>query len=36
MDTLHYGRNDGEVPAEIIVVYAGVKNRPLVVIEEDQ
>ena len=35
VDKLHYGRNDGDVPAEIIVVYAGVKDQPLAVIKED-
>lgn len=35
VDTLHYGRNDGDVPAEIVVVYAGVKDQPLAVIKED-
>lgn len=35
VDTLHYGRNDGDVAAEIIVVYAGVKDVPLAVIKED-
>ena len=36
VDTLHYGRNEGDVPAEIVVVYAGVKDVPLAVIEEDK
>lgn len=36
VDTLHYGRNDGDVPAEIIVVYAGVKGVPLAIIKEDE
>lgn len=35
VDTWHYGRNDGEVPAEIIVVYAGVKDVPLAILKED-
>lgn len=34
VDTLHYGRNDGHVPAEIVVVYAGVKGAPLAVIQD--
>ena len=34
VDTLHYGRNDGDVVAEIVVVYAGVKGVPLAQIEE--
>lgn len=35
VDKLHYGRNDVDVPAEIIVVYAGVNDQPLAVIQED-
>lgn len=27
----HYGRNDGDVPAEIIVVYAGIRGKPITV-----
>ena len=34
VDSLHYGRNDGDVPAEIVVVYAGVKDVPLAVVKE--
>lgn len=34
VDTWHYGRNDGDIPAEIIVVYAGVKGVPLAVLKE--
>ena len=29
VDTWHYGRNDGDVPAEIVVFYAGVENGPI-------
>ena len=29
VDTWHYGRNDGDKPAEIIVFYAGSKNEPI-------
>jgi quercetin dioxygenase-like cupin family protein len=29
VDSWHYGRNDGDVPAEIVVFYAGVKNAPI-------
>jgi len=35
VDTWHYGRNDGEVPAEIIVVYVGVKGQPLAILKEN-
>ncbi|SMD07608.1 Cupin domain protein [Desulfocicer vacuolatum DSM 3385] len=31
VDTWHYGRNDGEGPAEIIVFYAGIKGVPITV-----
>lgn len=31
VDTLHYGFNPGKVPAEIIVVYAGVVDKPVTV-----
>jgi quercetin dioxygenase-like cupin family protein len=27
----HYGRNDGDVPAEIIVVYAGIRGKPITI-----
>ncbi len=30
-ETWHYGRNDGDVPAEIIVFYAGVKHKPITI-----
>jgi hypothetical protein len=29
--TWHYGRNDGDVPAEIIVVYAGTADSEITV-----
>ncbi len=29
VDTWHYGRNDGEVPAEIVVFYAGTETTQL-------
>jgi len=29
VDTWHYGRNDGDVPAEIVVFYAGTENAPI-------
>ncbi len=35
VDTWHYGRNDGKVPVEIVVVYVGVKGRPLAIIREE-
>lgn len=30
----HFGRNNGEVPAEIIVVYAGTKGSQITVVDE--
>jgi len=31
----HYGKNEGMVPAEIIVFYAGVKGTPITVLKKD-
>lgn len=31
VDTWHYGVNEGSEPAEIIVFYAGVRDRPITV-----
>jgi len=31
--TWHYGKNEGDTPAEIIVFYAGVKDTPITVKE---
>ena len=33
VNTLHYGINQGKVPAEIIVFYAGVVDTPITVVE---
>ena len=33
VNTLHYGINQGKVPAEIIVFYAGVINKPITIVE---
>lgn len=33
VDTLHYGINEGKVPAEIVVFYAGVAGKPITVVE---
>jgi len=33
VNTLHYGINQGKVPAEIIVFYAGVPGTPITVVE---
>jgi len=34
VETWHYGRNDGNVPAEILVFYAGTKGTPISVKKE--
>jgi len=31
VNTWHYGKNEGDVPAEIIVFYAGVQDEPITV-----
>lgn len=31
VDKLHYGRNDGDEPAQIIVFYAGVEGKPITI-----
>jgi quercetin dioxygenase-like cupin family protein len=33
VDTLHYGINPGEIPAEIIVFYCGVVGSPITVVK---
>lgn len=35
VDTWHYGKNDGDEPAEIIVFYAGIIDMPVTVKELD-
>jgi hypothetical protein len=30
----HYGTNSGTEPAEIVLVYAGVKDQPITVLEQ--
>lgn len=34
VDTWHFGRNDGDIPVEIVVIYVGVKDVPLAIIKE--
>jgi quercetin dioxygenase-like cupin family protein len=34
VNTLHYGINQGKVPAEIIVFYAGIIDTPITIIEQ--
>jgi quercetin dioxygenase-like cupin family protein len=33
VDTWHYGMNQGKVPAEIVVFYAGIAGRPITIVE---
>ncbi|MEE4243041.1 MAG: cupin domain-containing protein [Desulfopila sp.] len=33
VNTLHYGINEGNIPAEIVVFYAGVAGTPITVLE---
>lgn len=33
VNTLHYGINEGKIPAEIIVFYAGTADMPITVVE---
>jgi quercetin dioxygenase-like cupin family protein len=33
VNTPHYGMNHGKVPAEIVIIYAGVVDRPITVVE---
>jgi quercetin dioxygenase-like cupin family protein len=33
VNTLHYGINQGKIPAELVVFYAGVINTPITVVE---
>jgi quercetin dioxygenase-like cupin family protein len=35
VDTWHYGTNEGDIPAEIIVFYAGVAGEPITVKENE-
>lgn len=36
VNTWHYGRNDGNEPAEIIVFYAGTEETPITVLKEEE
>ncbi|MEM0966441.1 MAG: cupin domain-containing protein [Verrucomicrobiota bacterium] len=36
VDLLHYGHNEGDVPAVIVVFYAGVADLPLAVLKEPE
>ena len=35
VNTMHYGINQGEVSAKLVVFYAGVINTPITVIEKE-
>ena len=34
LDKWHYGENKGDTPAEIIVVYAGIKDQKITILEK--
>lgn len=34
VDTWHYGRNNGDTLAEILVVYAGIEGQPVTVLKD--
>ena len=34
--TLHYGFNPGDMPAEIVVFYAGTAGAPITIVEQGQ
>tara|TARA_R110001583_G_scaffold17310_3_gene70147 strand:- start:1258 stop:1677 length:420 start_codon:yes stop_codon:yes gene_type:complete len=34
VNTWHYGKNEGKIPAEIIVFYAGVEGTPITIIKD--
>jgi len=36
VNTWHFGSNNGDIPAKIIVVYAGVKGQPITVLDEGE
>jgi quercetin dioxygenase-like cupin family protein len=31
VDLIHYGKNEGDIPAEIVVFYAGTEGKEIVV-----
>lgn len=35
VDKWHYGKNKGTEPAEIIVFYAGIKDKPITIIQDN-
>lgn len=35
VNTWHFGQNDGDQPAEIIVFYAGIEGTPITILKED-
>ena len=34
VDTWHFGKNDGDVPVDIIVFYAGIKDKAITILED--
>jgi quercetin dioxygenase-like cupin family protein len=35
VDTWHYGRNDSDQPAELVMFYIGTKGEPLTIKEDE-
>lgn len=35
VNTWHFGRNDGTVPVELIVFYAGIKGKPITILKKE-
>jgi len=36
VNTWHYGKNEGDEPAELIMFYAGIKDIPLTILKKDE
>ena len=36
VNTWHFGKNEGDEPVDIIVFYAGIKNKEITILKEDK
>ncbi len=36
VNTWHFGKNEGDEPVDIIVFYAGIKNKEITILKEDE
>ena len=36
VNTVHYGKNEGDIPAEIVVFYVGTEDTPVTVLEKEE